>query len=177
MNVQNLPPLQIRVDNKYLTGKSGFEEGILVGLRCLQNQAMQFTVLLESGALYTGLPISALSQEGFGLDLNVAQAYDNIGSSFDIITYDLIRYAHCTILDFNKKIHKGKYLFTVEFNDNNGLARHPVQWKQFHVISTEKGLMAYPQYRLKFIDDALCPNHKKDFPKYKFNDIVWLSEQ
>lgn len=140
------------------------------------NQAFQFSVLLESGALYTGLPINAITNAE-PLPLNLAQAYDCIGSSIEVITLDLLRYMECSVKFFNGEVRKGLYLFSIDFVDENGLARHPVQWKQFHVIKLDDGaLVAYPQYRIQFLDIALCPDSTRPLPAYQYNTSVWLSE-
>ncbi len=172
----NLPPLQVKVLNKFLNGKDGHTEGTLISVRALMNQAFQFSVLLESGALYTGLPISALTNNE-ALPLNLAQAYDCIGSSIEVITFDLLRYMRCTVKFFNNDVYKAVYLFTIDFVDNNGLARHPTQWKQFHVLRLDTGsLVAYPQYRIRFLDEAFCVDADKPMPAYEFNHEVWLAE-
>jgi hypothetical protein len=143
----------------------------------MTNQALQFSVLLESGALYTGIPIHMISTPKFmaKMELSKAQAYDCIGSNIQAITLDLLRYMTCTVKLNNDEIVFGKYLFTIDFLDDNGLARHPEQWKQFHVVTTSSGLICYPQYRIKFTDKALCPDFDKE-SKYKYNDVVHLSE-
>ena len=167
----NLPPLQVKVNNAYLDDSLGFTDGTLVSVRAMQNQAFQFSVLLSTGALYTGLPISAFGK----LPLDIAQAYDCIGSEIQVITLDLLRYMKCTVKDFNGNIHNGYYLFTIDFTDNNGLARHPEQWKQFHVVKTVNGFMAYPQYRIVFQDDAFCPD-RDTLQGYKYNTTIHCAE-
>lgn len=172
----NLPPLQVKVLNRYLDGNLGYSSGTLISVRSLMNQALQVSVLLESGALYTGLPMSALCDTN-PLPLTLAQAYDCIGSDIEVITLDVLRYMKCSVKFFNGDAHKGMYMFTIDFVDNNGLARHPTQWKQFHVIKLDSGhWVAYPQYRVMFLDDALCPNHRNDLPHYNYNETVWLAE-
>lgn len=180
MSNQNLPPLPVYVHNKYLFDNfEGVSRGTLIGVRSLMNQALQFTVLLEDGALYTGLPISAISRKENDtvLELSEAQAYDCIGSRIEVITFDVLRYMKCSLKTFNNKLHECQYLFTIDFVDENGLARHPVQWKQFHVVENAEGnLMCYPQYRLQFKDGALCPDSAKPLGRYKYNEITHLSE-
>lgn len=182
MNIKDCPPIQVNVSSKYLFQDQcaqGCENGTLIGVRVQQNQAFQFTVLLESGALFTGIPISAIA--GIGkqpvLSLHEAQAYDAIGDDIEVIEHQSLRLMNCSVKTYSdpERIINGIYLFTIEFR-NSGLARHPEQWKQFHVISTELGLIAYPQYRIIFKDGALCPDHKRPIPKYIANKTVHVSE-
>jgi hypothetical protein len=172
----NTDPLQVKVLGSYLGVDKDYENGTLVSVRALMNQALQFSVLLESGALYTGIPINMICspEDDCLLDLAEAQMYDNIGDKIQVITFDLLRYMKCTVKTDYDNVIEGKYLFTIDFV-GGGLSRHPVQWKQFHCVSTSKGWMVYPQYRLKFTDEALCPDFK-EITKYKFNEKIHLSE-
>jgi hypothetical protein len=181
MTNQNLPPLQIYVHNSFLfENGTGTSEGTLIGVRSLMNQAFQFTVLMSDGALYTGLPINALTRKKENntiLPIQEAQAYDCIGSSIEVITFDVLRYMKCKLKTFFNILHNCYYLFTIDFIDENGLARHPVQWKQFHVLeNTDGNLMCYPQYRIQFKDGAFCFDSDKDLPRYKYNETIHLAE-
>lgn len=177
----NLPALQVYVSNSFLNAKAdGCEAGTLISVRAQQNQALQFSVLLESGALYTGLPINALSRQAIfnPVALSKAQAYDAISSNIEVITLETLRHMKCTYLPFGEKTPlEALYLFTIDFVET-GLARHPIQWKQFHVLEDASTgiLVIYPQYRIQFKDGALCPNGNKPLPEYKFNDKIHLSE-
>ena len=180
MTNANLPPLQINVRNSFiLENEEGVSEGTLVSVRALMNQALQFTVLLSDGALYTGLPINALTTKNNNtiLPLSLAQAFDSIGSDIEVIVFDLLRYMNCRVKTFTNVFYDCKYLFTIDFKDQNGLARHPVQWKQYHVLENSDGnLMCYPQYRIQFKDKSLCVNSDTDFKNYRYNETVYLAE-
>lgn len=182
MTNANLPPLQIHVYNSFILEDNSHEtsEGTLVGVRALTNQALQFTVLLTDGALYTGLPINALTKNKNSiaiLPLSLAQAFDCIGSDIEIITFDLLRYMKCSLKTFTNVMYDCKYLFTIDFKDQNGLARHPVQWKQYHILENSDGnLMCYPQYRIQFKDKSFCIDSDNNFRNYKYNETVHLAE-
>lgn len=179
MNIKDCPPIQVKVLQSYLYQNyaEGYENGTLIALRVQQNQAFQFTVLLESGALFTGIPIDCIcgAHRDALLPLEIAQAYDSIGEDIEIIEHQILRLMNCSVKLNNNKFLYGQYLFTVEFR-TSGLARHPEQWKQFHIISTEKGFVVYPQYRIIFKDDALCPLNKQPLPKYRENKVVHVAE-
>lgn len=178
---QNLPPLQVYVHHSNLYEKGHTSEaGTLVSVRAQSNQALQFSVLLESGALYTGLPINALSSfpDKPQLNLSIAQAYDCISSDIHVLTLDLLRHMKCTYLPFGSKIPQAAYyLFTIDFIES-GLARHPTQWKQFHILKSaySGNWVAYPQYRIQFKDGALCPDSKTKLPNYKYHKDIYTSE-
>jgi hypothetical protein len=173
----NLEPLQVKVSGSYLGIDAEYEEGTLISVRALMNQALQFSVLLKTGALYTGIPINMICslEDDCSLDIWEAQMYDNISNEIQVITLDLLRYMKCTVKLNSDDVMIGKYLFTIDFV-GGGLSRHPEQWKQFHVVSTDLGFVAYPQYKIRFTDEALCPEHGKDI-KYKYNDKLHLAEE
>jgi len=61
VNNANLPPIRVSVPHIFLGLPGGSSEsGHLISVRAMLNQAFQFSVLLDSGALYTGLPAHAL---------------------------------------------------------------------------------------------------------------------
>lgn len=183
---QNLPALPVYVHHSFLhkasedSWKLKPEAGTLVSVRAQSNQALQFSVLLESGALYTGLPINALaSAPHFDvMPLLKAQAYDCICSHIEVIELELLRRMKCTYLPWEEKTpHQAYYLFTIDFTET-GLARHPVQWKQFHVLENARTgeWVTYPQYRIQFQDEALAAKHRSGMPEYKYNQTAHYSE-
>lgn len=179
---KSLPPISILVRNEFLYNhESGFGEytkGHLVSVRALQNQALQFSVLLETGALFTGLPANSLCfiDRDNTRSLLDCQMWDNISSTIDVVVLETLRYMKCSVkLEDSKDIVTGNYLFTIDYVGENDLSRNPEHWKQLHAIELEEGnFCLYPQYRIKFLDSALCPK-QEDFPDYKVNNIIWTS--
>lgn len=178
---KSLPPIDVFIRNEFiLNGGKGLSHGYLIGVRALQNQALQFQVLLNDGALFTGLPVHSICflENAPQRTLLECQQWDCISKEIDIVTYETLRYMSCTVkIDPKGEILKGEYLFSIDFVGSDDLSRDPIHWKMLHVIKSEEGNMhLYPQYRLKFTDKALCHNSNKDFPAYKFNEIHWKVE-
>lgn len=174
----NLPPIEVCVDNSFILKdlKEGVTWGHLIGARSLQNQAIQFTVLLHTGVLYTGLPLHAIgvNPERPRRELSEVLMWDNISSSIEVLTFETIRYTPCTVLTTSKKIVEGEYLFTVDYVGQNDLSRSAEHWKQTHLIKAKDGdLLLYPQYRIRFFDPALCYDSNKPLPEYNHNDTNW----
>ena len=177
----NLQPIGIYVRNKfthheYAPDYEGKTWGRLIGVRSLQNQAMQFQVLLETGALFTGLPAHAICFEEDAPDRELidCQMWDSISSNIQVIQFKTLLYMPCTLKLHSGEIIKGEYLFTIDHVGEDDLSRDPTEWKMFHVIKSEEGnIHLYPQYRIQFLDDALCSEVKKGLPKYKYNEKIW----
>lgn len=181
MNNQNLPPIPVFIDNYFLYNGSQTcrphckTAGHLMAVRARSNQALQFTVLLDNGALFTGLPASAItfteSQIHPILPLPDCQMWDCISDDIEVFTIESLRYAECCVKG-DQKIFSGMYLFTIDFV-GEGYSRHPVHWKQLHAIKTNDGyFVLYPQYRLQFTDKALLEDEK--LPKYEANSKHWI---
>ena len=182
----NTPAVPCYIHNSYLLDAAdpdyfGKTEAYLLSLRCLYGQAPQFTVVLDTGAIFTGLPTSAIcfKRDTLPMKLSEVQLYDAIGSDIEIFVMETIRYAKCTVRLNDGRILNGKYLFTVDFVGTSILARDPYNWKQMHCIETVEGnFLMYPQYRVKILDTALaarCESAK--LPKYVANENHWMVEQ
>jgi hypothetical protein len=176
-NNANLPPIPVIINNRFLCGDATkHTAGHLISVRALYGQALQFSVLLEDGALFTGLPAHAITfSQTENLSLQECQMYDNIGDKIELFVMETLRYAKCTIKDVQSNIHEGIYLFTIDFVGKLGLEYNPEQWKQFHCIRTNEGrLLVYPQYRIRFLDSGLCPNTEGNYPQYIANKNHWI---
>jgi hypothetical protein len=177
----NLPPIRVFVWDYFLfdsnSSKEGKTGGHLISVRARQNQALQFSVLLDNGALFTGLPAHAITfrQDSINgkLELPDAQMWECVSDDIEVFTMETIRYAECEVVPDKIGSKLGMYLFTIDFI-GEGFSRHPTHWKQLHAVQTNDGyLMLYPQYRLRFLDNALFEN-KNELPKYKANSRQWI---
>ena len=180
MKNQNLPPIHVYVWDYFLfncdSNKEKKTAGHLVSVRSRQNQALQFSVILDNGALFTGLPAHAITfrEDTINemLQLQDAQMWDCISDDIDVFCMESLRYAECAVRFFTKEPKLGQYLFTIDFV-GEGYSRHPTHWKQLHAIQTVDGyLMLYPQYRIVFLDKALYTT--KELPNYEANEKHWI---
>lgn len=180
MKNQNLPPIRVYVWDYFLfdcdSNKEGKTGGHLVSVRSRQNQALQFNVILDTGALFTGLPAHAITfrDDVFNdkLQLQDAQMWDCISDDIDVFCMESLRYAECEVRPDMIGAKLAIYLFTVDFV-GEGYSRHPTHWKMLHAVQTIDGyLMLYHQYRITFLDKALYEKSKT--PEYKANSKHWI---
>jgi hypothetical protein len=177
---QNLPPIEVFVWDRFLydnnSNYEGKTQGHLVCVRARQNQALQFSVILNNGALFTGLPSHAITFRSDlyynpVLNLQDSQMWDCISDDIEVFTMESLRYAECIVKGDQISL-SGKYLFTIDFV-GEGYSRHPTHWKQIHAVQTNCGyLLLYPQYRIIFTDKALCEESEK--LNYKANTTQWI---
>ncbi|NBO22330.1 hypothetical protein EBU94_03180 [bacterium] len=176
----NLPPIRAYIWNRFLfndnSNYSGKTGGHFVSVRARQNQALQFTVLLDNGVLFTGLPAHAITfvenEYDNSLNLQDCQMWDCISDDIEVFCMETIRYAECEVVPDKIQSKSGIYLFTIDFV-GEGFSRHPTHWKQLHAIKTNDGnFLLYPQYRVIFLDKALFEDSK--LPKYVANTKHWI---
>lgn len=175
----NLPPIEVFIHDSYLYNgedKKSSTKGFLVSIRALKNRMLQFSVLLETGALFTGLPATAIMFKSniAPESQHLCQMWDNISNKIEVLTLDLLRSMNCTVKLKDTRIVGGQYLFSIDYLDEDTLAGHPEHWKQLHAIKLDSGhFVLYPQYRIRFFDDALCT---KPLQKYKANTTTYFSD-
>lgn len=176
----NLPPIRVYIWNRFLfddnSNYSGKTGGHLVSVRARQNQALQFTVLLDNGALFTGLPAHSITfrEDEFNGILNLpdAQMWDCVSDDIEVYCMETIRYAECVVRTDQIQTKSGMYLFTIDFV-GEGFSRHPTHWKQLHAVQTNDGyLLLYTQYRIIFLDKGISEN--SEIPRYQANTKQWI---
>jgi hypothetical protein len=102
----NLPRHQyVSVDKSVLSQGQvqGWEEAVWFGLNSVPHRAWACTVMLKCGALYRGLPLSAICHDPAGhthkWELRDAQRWDCFGYNFATIEYDYLRELDCSCVD------------------------------------------------------------------------------
>jgi hypothetical protein len=116
----------------------GFEPAVWFGLQSKPGQMWGCHVMLESGAVYRGLPPHALafsdSPEPVWSETD-AQRWDCYGLQFSLLRYDYLDGLEC-IAKAGKREIGGDYLFTaVPIGD--GFSRAPDQSKEFMFVRTD----------------------------------------
>jgi hypothetical protein len=185
---KNLPPLKVFVRNEFLydqqSGHGEFTEGWLHAIRSIKGLGFQFYVLLETGALFTGLPLHALcvKKDAPKWELAKTQLWDNLSYDISVIQFDFIKGMSCEVLLKDKTRETGSYIFTVDYahpsDNSNGLSETPNEWKSAHFIELNNGnIVAYPPNRILFKDASLIdPNVDPSKLGYKVNTHYWYCE-
>lgn len=179
--VHNLPPVEVFVKKEYLynhqKGHGELTPGMWISLRSTQGKALYFeALLLEYGALYDKLPISAFVwKENYDKDnqlsLDTLQIWDCFDYDITIIKKPLL--INCEFFGKDKKMHKGVYMFTVDTCHAQSstldinFSEHDPEHKTFNVIKLDNGqIAAQPNNRVVFTDQSLVPVERKT-PDFK----------
>lgn len=163
----NLPPIKVLVDNKFLTNskQTGFTEAYLLAVDCRKNSFIRFTVYLQTGALWSGLPINAIWCDKFAKieydekDCQTLQPYSCLEGPISIISYDLLKNGCLQTTDLGV----GYYLFTINY-EGEGLSEDPEQYKTHNIVVLSSGrLAALPNNKIRFFDNWFTDNNSVFF--------------
>lgn len=146
----NTPAIKVYVNRKYLTdskSKDELIEAYLLAVDCRPNDRIRFTCLLQSGWIWSGLPIEAMWCARFNSirtkiqrKTEVLQPYSCLESPATLFQYESIKHANLTV----KGLGPANYLFTINYT-GQGFAECPEQYKTHNVVVMANGqLGAFP---------------------------------
>lgn len=151
----------------------GFEECYIFAATCLQNRPPLFTAHLESGAVYSRLPIHAfraLSCTAFTpRSLEILCPWTCVGSAAHAVRHEYLAGYDGT----HKALGDGRYLFTIDYS-NGGFSEDPGQHKTHNLIEFSSGLIgAFPNNMLVFKDAHFTSGKMQP---YKRQTIIWRTK-
>ena len=170
-----------RVYRKFITNHEdaeGWERCIIHAVSCRPTHALTFSVLLESGAQYRGVPIHGLvvgldpmKDVPPALELKHHQLWGCDSTEFSIVDMSFNSGLSAEWRGNNGKIFRGRGLgWAIEF-DENGYSYAPQQDKSMNMLVSDEGyLAAMPNNRIRWYEDSftnwdlpihLRVNHKK----------------
>ena len=175
------PAVKVFVQNSFLTGEDSFEltAAYLLAVDCRKDSIIRFTVYLETGALWSGLPICALWCDRFNkIELSKdtlvfknesLQPYSCLEGPVSVIEYDLIKNGYTS---WNSQVCR--YLFTINY-EGGGLSEDPEQYKSHNIVVLENGqLAALPNNFLRFHDNWFT-DFNKPVKDYKRSNKYYFS--
>jgi hypothetical protein len=161
--VINLPAKKIFIRSEYLSAdgvKDDFVAAYFVAVKAVANKALQFTVYTEHGAIFSGLPIEAITSrpeiKGTPLTNEELQPFTCLEGPVSLVSYELLKDAN---LDTKLGI-SGSYVLTLDY-EGSGLAEDPEQYKTHNLIQLDNGqFAALPNNYCYFKDNWLRSNKK-----------------
>jgi hypothetical protein len=185
MFIQNLPAINVKVCKTYLTDgvESGLEDAYLLAVKSIAGRPLLFTVYLDAGAAWSGLPITAIYCDRFNpinydappLEIEEAQPFSCLEGDINVITYDLLKNAEAKI-KIKGEVVKANYLFTIDYL-GEGLSEDPSQHKTHNIFVLDTGqLVAYPNNMILW-QDGFFAYSPDEMPKYKRTNKYWLGSK
>jgi hypothetical protein len=187
----NIPPIYCNIRREYLYDLKQHhgetESCVVFGIASISGRAILFHCLLESGAIYYRLPISAFIQKEFDRrnvpdqNLEDLELWNSFSYYPNVISFDFLVGQRCKYLNKNKKFYHGQYLFTIDWAhpESNILdtehSEIPDQHKCAHILALDNGnYAAQPNNRILWnISSFTTSSHK---PDYKVQTTEWNVE-
>ena len=97
------------------------EDCIIFGVTCITGRALLFHAIMENGAVFYRLPITAFIQRGFKVEdvpkrrLDELQLWNSFSYYPAVTNWDILESQSGKYIGKDKKWHWGRYLFTVDF--------------------------------------------------------------
>ena len=161
----NIPATYAQIRREYLYDLSGHvgeaENCVIFGMASITGRALLFHAVMENGAVFYRLPISAFIQPGFDVKKVPRPRLDelelqNCFSYYPAITtYDILASQSGKYYGKDKKWHRGAYLFTVDWAHpesnivDTDHSEIPHEHKCAHILALDDGnYAAQPNNRL-----------------------------
>ena len=161
----NIPVTYAQIRREYLYDlKEHFgetEDCIIFGLASITGRPILFHAIMENGAVFYRLPISAFIQRGFKatevprMRLDELELWNCFSYYPAVTSYDLLEGTSGKYFGKDKKWYHGSYLFTVDWGHpdanilNSDHSEVPHEHKCAHIIALENGnYAAQPNNRL-----------------------------
>jgi len=178
----NIPVQYAQIKKEYLydlTKHVGeVEDCIIFGVSCITGRAILWHALMENGAIFYRLPISAFIQRGFKPEevpkrrLDELELWNSFSYYPAITTYDILEGQSGKYIGKDKKWHHGKYLFTIVDTDHSEI---PHEHKCAHIIALDDGnYAAQPNNRLIWSIPSFTV--KDNVPDWKVQTNEWNVE-
>jgi len=161
----NIPATYAQVRGEYLYDLKAHhgevEDCILFGIASISGSPILFHAIMENGAIFYRLPISAFVQRSFNISQVPRMRLDELvlWNSFSyypsITTFDLLAGQSGKYIGKNKKWYHGTYLFTVDWAHpetnivDTDHSEIPAEHKCAHILALENGnYAAQPNNRI-----------------------------
>ena len=186
----NIPATYAQVRREYLYDLSGHvgeaEDCVIFGMASLSGSAILFHAIMENGAVFYRLPISAFIQRGFDVQevprprLDELELWNCFSYYPSVICFDALSVAG-KYWGKDKKWHTGSYLFTVDWAhpDSNIVdtdhSEVPQEHKCAHIMALDDGnYAAQPNNRILWHIPSFTV--RDEVPDWNVNHQVWSVE-
>ena len=187
----NIKPEYAQIRREYLYDckkhHGEVEDCIIFGITSMSGRAILWHAIMENGAIFYRLPITAFIQRGFQPEavphkrLDELELWNSFSYFPTVINWSILTGAAGKYIGKDKKWHHGNYLFTIDFAhpDSNILdtehSEIPHEHKCAHIIALKDGnYAAQPNNRI--IWDLPSFTVKDNIPDWKVQTNQWSVE-
>ena len=187
----NIPATYAQIRREYLYDLTGHvgeaEDCVIFGMASISGKAILFHAIMENGAVFYRLPISAFIQRGFDVKevprmrLDELELWNCFSYYPSITTFDILASQTGKFIGKDKKWHLGSYLFTVDWahpESNIVDTEHseiPHEHKCAHILALNDGnYAAQPNNRLIWSIPSFTV--RDEIPDWKVQTSEWNVE-
>jgi hypothetical protein len=182
-NIISIPEFKCLVRAEFLynltKGHGSHVPAIIFGVKSPEGKALQFSALLNTGSIFSGLPIHAFitSPPQQELPLDQLQLWDCLSDCVSVEAFGLLEGKIITVTLKNRTTIEGTYLMTFSWS-NSFWSEDPTEDKMMHLIALSNGQFAIqPNNRIRVYDQSFVPREiKRSTPDYLLNTHVWRCE-
>jgi hypothetical protein len=181
----DIPPLKVWIDAQHISDGEDFEQGYAFAIQSYKGRALQFHVLMESGAHFRHIPLHWLNHTPNPENLQPLpqlQLWDCFSYKPIVTVFDMLRDYQCNAILKDKTVLNAQYWFSIDWlpdsDTQSGFLLQPDQNKLAHVLLLANGqIAALPTNRIAF-KDAFYIGDKPEPQKRGYRTIptVWKSE-
>ena len=187
----NIPPIYAQIRREYLYDlkkhHGEVEDCIVFGITSLGSRAILWHAIMENGAIFYRLPLSAFIQKNFKPEdvpifrLDELELWNSFSYFPAVTCWKLISSASGKYIGKDKKWHHGKYLFTIDWGHlddniiNTDHSEIPHEHKCAHIIALNDGNFA-AQPNNRCIWDLPSFTVKDQIPDWKVQTTEWNVE-
>ena len=187
----NIPVTYAQIRREYLYDlkkhHGEFEDCIVFALASMGGHALLFHAIMENGAVFYRLPISAFIQRGFDVEevprprLDELELWNCFSYHPAVTSFDILDGQHGKYIGKDKKWHPGSYLFTVDWAHpesnivDSDHSEIPHEHKCAHILALDDGnYAAQPNNRLIWSIPSFTV--KTEVPDWKVQTSDWNVE-
>lgn len=179
---EDIPPIECLLRREYLYNlepqENKYEPCLVHAVDSIEGQALGFDILLQNGAMFSRLPISAFCwKECEALPLSQLELWNNFSYSLEVHEYGILR--DCRVMVRN--LGAGNYLFSINhFRSAGADLPGSFGFKRFHIIRLDSGhFCAMPNNYCRFENRSwvTTPFNDNSRPDYKVNTHIWNAER
>jgi hypothetical protein len=177
----SIPEFKVIVRAEYLYNLQSHHGETVAGLvhsvKAMAGRALGFNVLLESGACFWNLPVSAFlfkKSEGPLFELDELELWDCLDDKVCVEIIKFLQYKRCTVKMKSGIIMPARYRMTFDWWEG-AWAQMPDEQKCYHLLEIDNGQMVlYPNNHILWHDQTIVTGSGK--PDYKVNQQLYSSE-
>ena len=187
----NIPVIYAQIRREFLYALTGHvgevEDCIIFGMASISGRAILFHAVMENGAIFYRLPISAFIQRDFDVKkvprmrLDELELWNCFSYYPAITTYDILGGQSGKFIGKDKQWYYGSYLFTIDWSHpesnivDTDHSEIPHEHKCAHILALENGnYAAQPNNRLIWSIPSFTV--KDEVPNWKVQTSDWTVE-